>query len=188
VPTELIVGGALANCGRDAPTDEFLELLVHETPDLAAFRFRPRPRPGIEVKAALDWQAILGTAADLVGFAGILWAAYERYVKPRLERSDGFAKPFLFVSLRRPDGAFVQFALGNEYKDKEIFIEQFTRQVTELRAETGIEEDSPLLSEMSASEDWVRVHVRNRGTPSPSTEGTFTSELRLLAGAAPLKR
>ncbi|MGH8487807.1 MAG: hypothetical protein ACREXS_02755 [Gammaproteobacteria bacterium] len=160
--TELIVGGALANCGRDAPTDEFLQQLVRETPDLAIFRFRPRPRPGWGVKAALDWQAILGTGADLLAFAGVLWAAYERYVKPKLHRSDGTTKPFLFINLRRPDGTSVQFTLGNEYKDKEIFVEQFTRQVTELRAVSDAEEGRSLLSELIENEDWVRVYVRDR--------------------------
>jgi hypothetical protein len=162
--SELIVGGALANCGRKAPTDEFLEMLVRETPDHAAFRFRPRPRPGgLVIKAALaDWLAILGTGADLLAFAGVLWAAYERYVKPKRERSDGTLKPFLFISLRRSDGDFIQFALGNEHKDKDVFIETFTRQVTELRAVSGAEGESTLLSEVSENEDWVRVHVHDR--------------------------
>lgn len=159
--SELIVGGALANCGRDAPTDEFLQMLVRETTDLAAFRFRPRPRPGIGIKAALDWQAILGTGADLLAFAGVLWAAYERYVKPKLEQSEGPQKPFLFINLRRQDGSFVQFSLGNEHKNKEIFIEQFSRQVTELRAVSGTEDQSTLISQISKSEDWVRIHVRD---------------------------
>lgn len=158
---ELIVGGALANCGRDASTDEFLQLLIRETPDLAIFRFRPRPRP-VDVRAALDWQAVLGTGANLLAFAGVLWKAYEHYVKPKLARSDDTPKPFLFINLRRPDGTFVQFTLGNEYKDKEIFVEQFTRHVTELRAVSGAERDSFLLSELIQNEDWVRVHIRNR--------------------------
>jgi len=162
MPSELIVGGALANCGRDAPTDEFLELLVHDMSDLAVFRFRPKPRPGIGAKAALDWQAILGTAADLLAFAGLLWAAYERFVKPRLERNDAGPKPFLFINLRRPDGTFVQFSLGHEYKDKEVFLEHFTRKVTELRAQPGHEAGNEVLSELSQNEDWVRIHVRDR--------------------------
>lgn len=160
--SELIIGGALANCGRDAPTDEFLDLLVCEMPDLAVFRFRPKPKLGIRIKAALDWQAILGTAADLLAFAGLLWAAYERYVKPKVERNDGGPKPFLFISLRRPDGAFVQFTLGHEYKDKEVFVEQFTRQVAELRVVSDPETGSELLSKLSQNEDWMRVHVRDR--------------------------
>ncbi len=159
--SELIVGGALANCGQDAATDEFLQLLVREIPDLAIFRFHPRRRPGVDIRAALDWQAILSTGANLLTVASVLWAAYERFVKPKLDRSDGTTKPFLFISLRRPDGTFVQFGLGNEYKNNEVFVEQFTRQVTELRAVSGAGEGPSLLTELIQSEDWVRVHVRD---------------------------
>ena len=115
--SELILGGALANCGRDAPRDEFLELLLRETPDLAIFRLRPRTSL-TDVRAALDWQAILGTSANLLALAGVLWKAYERYVKPRPDRTDKTAKPFLVINIRRSDGKFVQFILGNEHKTR----------------------------------------------------------------------
>lgn len=138
--SELIVGGALANCGRDTSTDEFLQLLAREVPDLAIFRLRPRPSH-LDVRAALDWQAILTTGASLLTFADVLWKVYERFVKPKLDRSDGKSKPFLFINVRRPDGAFVQFAIGNEFKDKDIFVEQFTRKLTELRTVAGSEEE-----------------------------------------------
>ena len=158
----LILGGALANCGRNAPTEEFLQLLARETPELAVFRFRPMPKPGISAKAALDWQAILGTAADLLAFAGVLWAAYERYVKPKLGQKVEGLKPFLFINVRRPDGTFVQFSLGHDYKDKEVCVEHFTRQVEELRSLPCDEEETEVLSAISQHEDWVRIHVRNR--------------------------
>lgn len=68
---------------------EFLETLARDTNNLAIFKFCPKPRPGIGVKAALDWQAILGTAADLLAFSGVVWSAHERYVKPKRDRSAG---------------------------------------------------------------------------------------------------
>lgn len=162
MPSELIVGGALANCGRDVPMQEFLETLARDTPNLAVFQFRPKPRPGIGVKAALDWQAILGTAADLLAFAGAIWAAYERYVKPQRDQSAGPQKPFLFISFRRADGSFTQFALGEQYTEKEVFVEHFTRQISELRESATAETDEVLLTEISKSEDWVRIHVRDK--------------------------
>lgn len=158
----LIVSGALANCGRDAPTQEFLETIAREAPGLAVFQFRPRPRPGMGAKAALDWQAVLGTAADLLAFAGVIWAAYERYVKPKREQSSGTQRPFLFISFRRADGSFVQFALGEQHKDKEVFIEHFTRQLSELRESSVGEPDEELLTEISKTEDWVRIVVRDK--------------------------
>ncbi len=162
MPSELIVLGALANCGQDAPTDDFLEMLIRETPDLAAFRFRPKPRAGWGVKASLDWQAVLGTGADILAFATVLWAAFERYVRPRLQRG-GPSQPFLFIQLKRHDGDSVQFAIGrDEFKDKEVFIEQFTREVKELRASGDALGGAGALSELSRSEEWVRIRVRDR--------------------------
>jgi len=122
----------------------------------------------VDIRAALDWQGILSTGANLLAFASALWAAYERYVKPKLDRSDETTKPFLFISLRRPDGTFVQFALGKEYKDKdkEIFVEQFTRQVTELRTISVTRKGPSLLSELTQNEDWVRVQVRDGKDPN----------------------
>ena len=156
---ELIVIAALANCGQDAPTDDFLKMLIRETPDLAVSRFPPKSGT---IWAALDWQGILGTAADILAFAGLLWAAYERYVKPRLERV-GPSSPFLFIQLRRRDGASVQFAIGkDDCKDKEIFIEQFTREVTELRAGPDTGGGARPLSNLSESENSVRIRIRDR--------------------------
>ena len=123
------------------------------------FQFHPKPRPGIGVRAALDWQAILGTGADLLAFAGVIWAAYERYVKPKREKSTGTQKPFLFISFRRADGSFTQFALGEKYSEKEVFVEHFTRQISELRESSTAETGEALLTKISKSEDWVRIHV-----------------------------
>jgi hypothetical protein len=155
----LTIGGAFANCGRDAPQEEFLEFLAQETPDLPMFRFVPAP--GRITAAALDWQAVLGTGADLVAYATVLWAAYERFVKPRLGKRDEGHEPFLFVSVRRADGTFAQFSLGREYDDQDVFIDQFSNRVSELRSGDG-ESDEEVLSEVSHQQEWVRIRVRGR--------------------------
>lgn len=160
--SELIVYGALANCGPDAPTDEFLALLAGMAPDVAVFRYRPIPKSELKIKSVADWQAILGTGADLIAFAGLIWAAYERWVRPKIEEKKH--KPFLFINLKRPDGTFVQFSLGHEHKDKEMFIEQFRREVSVLRSAPGVggDDETVLLKKISEHEDWVRVHVRDK--------------------------
>ncbi len=163
MPSELIVVGAFANCGQDPPTESLLEVLAKEAKDLAVFRFQPKPRPGVRIKAAFDWQAILGTGADLLAFGGLIWAAYERYIKPKLITASAGQKPFLFVSLRKPDGTFIQFGLGNEYTEKDVFIESFTRQATTIRSSTSDNGSQSLETKISEHEDWVRVSVRSDG-------------------------
>jgi hypothetical protein len=156
----LLVGGALANCGSGALQEEFLEFLLQKTPDLTVFRLVPPP--GRVMAAALDWQGVLGTGADLIAYASALWAAYDRFVKPLLKKRNRGPQPFLFATVRRPDGTFAQFSLGQEYDDQEVFVEQFTKQISPLRAGDG-ESDEELISEFSQREEWVRIHVRGRG-------------------------
>ncbi len=89
--------------------------------------------------AALDWQAVLGTGADLIAWAGVLWASYERFVKPRQKKSDGEGiQAFLFLNVSRPQGDFAQFTLGRTYTDRDAFFDAFVTQVGALRAADGL--------------------------------------------------
>jgi hypothetical protein len=159
VPSELLATAVLANCGRDAPQREFMESVATEVPGVAVFQQQPRPGGNLEIKAAVDWQAVLGTAADLLAFAGLIWAAYERYVKPRREKHRGGQKPLLFLQVSSLDGSFVQFSLGSEVTDKQVFIEQFVREVTELRAQESPDGEQ-VLTAISKNESWVRIGIR----------------------------
>lgn len=160
--SELVVVAALANCGRDAPTEEFFAMLAEGAPELAVFRHQPVPRAGWGIKASIDWQAILGTGADLLAFAGVLWAAYEKYVKPKREAHNGSPAPFLFIQIKRPDGTFVQCGIGNEFQDKDVFIEHFVQEATELRAGAPDDPEGSVLNAISQHEDWIRIQVSTR--------------------------
>jgi hypothetical protein len=157
----LIVGGALANWGPDAPEDEFLELLAQGVPDVPVFRLVSRP--GHPRAAAFDWQSVLGTGADLIAYETVLWAGYERFVKPRLQRHKERQSPFLFVAVRRPDGSFTQFQLGREYDSEKAFAQEFERQVSALRETSDGPTDAELIREFSQDEVWVLYARRNRG-------------------------
>jgi hypothetical protein len=153
----LIIGGALANCGRDVSTDDFLQFLLQETHELAIFKLQPRP--GHIVAAAFDWQGVLGTAADILAFASVLWTAYEKFVKPNSENNTISTKPFLFINLRRTDGSFVQFSIGKAENEKQAFIEHFSKQVSELRATPSANDDSEVISTITQQDDWVRIRI-----------------------------
>ena len=162
MPSELLVTAALANCGREALSREVMEEIASDVPGVMVFHYRPRPGDNLQVRAALDWQAVLGTAADLLAFAGAIWAAYERFVKPRRERHKGLHKPFLFLQVWHRGESFVQFTLGNDVEDRDIFIEQFVRQTAELRA-LEVSHEGHVVAARFESESWVRVQVQSRG-------------------------
>ena len=169
MPAALIVSGALANFGPEAPQDESLEYLVEQAPDVAVFR-RVRT-PGSITGAAFDWQGVLGTGADLIAYAGVLWGAYGRFVGPRLEKRRDGPEPSIFVSVRRPDGTFAQFSINREFDDQDLFVEVFVAQVSELRSGHG-EKDDELLSEFSHQDRWVRIEASDRKHPSDGRQAT----------------
>jgi hypothetical protein len=153
MPAALIVMADLANC-EDPPADEFHRVLEEATPDSPAFRYRPEPGT---IVAALDWQAVLGTGADLIAYAGVLWAAYERFIKPRRERRKHPEEDaLLVVFVRQLRGDSVQFAVGREYTDRETFIDAFVSRVTTLRSGDG-PADEELAAEIGREESWERV-------------------------------
>ena len=133
--SDLIIISTLANCGPDAPTDEFQRFLINETPGLTPFRRHSASAEGIKIRASLDWQAVLGTGADLLAFAGVLWTAYEKYVKPRLKKNNNVPKLFLYIQISSPSKIFVQFSLGHSHKDKDCFTKDFVEKVSELRSD-----------------------------------------------------
>ncbi len=159
MPTALIVRAELANRGGDALRQEFRRLLQDATPDTQAFLYRPAP--GTVVAAALDWQAVLGTGADLIAYSGILWTAYERFVKPRRKkRRTGETPAFLFVNVRQPGGDVAQFAIGHTYTDRAAFIEAFVSQAAALRSAEG-PADETLIAELDREPDWVRAETED---------------------------
>jgi hypothetical protein len=166
----LIVDGVLANCGPE-PSDELIQLLLLHTRELEIFRLRP-PEPGFERKAAFDWRAIVGTGADLLAFGELLWAAYERFVKPRLERRSikGF-EPRLIIVIGRSNDRYVEFSLGTDFQDKDVFVEHFERTVSELRDLPEGDREGERIAEVTRSESWVRVSMRgdtsHRGSRTP---------------------
>lgn len=157
----LTVVAALANCGPDAPQEEFLQFLAHETPENPIFLHRPAPET---IRASLDWQGVLGTGANLIAYAGALWAAYERFVRPRLKKKGKRQDAFLFVSVRRPDGEFAQFTLGRQFTGRDEFIDGFVNEISDLRSGDGPSE-SELLSEIGQREEWIRIDDRDAQHP-----------------------
>jgi hypothetical protein len=153
MPSALTMIVEAANCGEAFRKDELRRFLLEGMPDGIAYRYEPPPGT---VVAALDWQALIGTGADLIAYAGAIWAAYERFVKPRRKKADtAAAQAFLLVHVKRRDGSFAQFALGHEYRDREAFVERFSSEVARLRDGEG-PTDEALKARLDESGTWTR--------------------------------
>lgn len=156
--TALRLGGALANCGREVGTDDFLQILADNAPELELYRLIPRSG----IKAALDWQAILTTVASAYTIGSAVWEAYERLVKPRLERDPDFAG-FVIVTVRGAGRDSAQFVINREYESREAFLDDFTRQVGMLRLSDDGPSDDELRWEFSENGDWIPFRTGRGG-------------------------
>jgi hypothetical protein len=127
---KIIIGGALANAHGEAKVQDLVNYLTEGTSDWDICI--PQPRPGLIRAAAFDWQGILSTTANLITVGGLIWGAYERFIKPIHDR-DKNSKSFLYIVVKHEDGRFFQFSLGSDKLSREDFIELFRRAVMELR-------------------------------------------------------
>lgn len=151
----IIISGALANTYGKVNTHDLVNFLAEGTDDWDVYVLRPRP--GSIMAAALDWQAILGTTADLIQVGGLLYAAYQLFIKP-IHDKDRNSRSFLYIVIKHIDGRFAQFSLGTEKLNREDFIELFRQVVNELRSSSEEEENnSSAVLEIEESDIWKRI-------------------------------
>jgi len=110
---------------------------------------RVRAKGGI-IGAAFDYTILIepvSTIANLIAIADLLWNAYKRFFG-----KDQSAR--LYISL--PDGT--TFGLGEEERDRDIFIRNFTTRVIELQQHPKAiaKKTTEIITEIQNSDIWVR--------------------------------
>jgi len=150
--SKLIIRGALANTGSEIKTDELLDFLMNETKDTEFYKLSPTP--GMIMNAALDWQIILGSTASVITIAQIFWSAYKKFILPLKKK--GKQNAFLFVTVENHKRDFAQFTIGQEYQSEEMFIQEFTEKVTEIRHKTDPEEMELKIKETNSIMTWKK--------------------------------
>ena len=129
---KVIILGTIANTGIGDGNQVFTKFFKENVEDIEVHRINYGPGPHM----ALDWQLIIDSAslvANIATIAGTLWAAYEKFVVP--SKKDNAR---IFVQFKNEEGKFEQFSIGSEYKDKNIFIQTFTRKVESLNNVSNI--------------------------------------------------
>jgi hypothetical protein len=123
---------ALANVkhGVVAP-DEFYSFIESHAEDVHTFWLDPEKTRGRVVGAAIEYLVILGAVGSVASIAALLWMAYDKFIgkKKKSEKDDAG----LYISIEYPEGTRYNFWLGKDYKDRDIFIEEFTEKVEELQ-------------------------------------------------------
>lgn len=105
--------------------------------------------------AAIDYVLLLGAAGSVASLASLLWMAYEKFIAPT--KSTPADQAGIHVALHQSDGSLVEFFIGKEYKDRELFIGDFTSTVTALRESGDSEAHYQEVSvEVKRSGLWIR--------------------------------
>lgn len=118
---------SLANLsGRVGPEDVY-RFIESTGEDIETYKLDSRKVSA----AAIDYVVLLCAAGSVASLASLLWMAYEKFIAPT--KSTPSDQAGIYVVLRRPDGSLVEFFIGKEYKDRELFIGDFTATVTALR-------------------------------------------------------
>jgi hypothetical protein len=162
MPTALtLVGNAIR---ADLALNELPRAIAAENPDLVVFEWRSVP--GVIEGAAFDWVAVLSVSADLLAIAGALWTVYEKLIKKRRQKKFENSPVFL-IEVSNQQNTTVRFLI-EESTRREIFVEEFQRTVSALRASEAAKSEEIIVEEYERSELHRRVHVHTEGGTPPN--------------------
>jgi hypothetical protein len=89
-----------------------------------------------------------------VQLGSALWSAYERFIVPR-KKADSNAG--LISMIRTDDGSLTSFWIGNQYRDRNHFLEEFTAKVEMTRStEADGKTTEKVVAEIRSGGGWVR--------------------------------
>jgi hypothetical protein len=148
-------GIALANTHGSVDTEQFYSFIESQKGDFETYN-RAMPPPGsISVyAAALDYMVLLNIAGSAASIASILWMAYEKFIVPTKKKDDDSG---IVVIIRKDNGITDQFWIGNTDKSKEIFIQNFSHKIDNIRnSEVPGESTSHTNEKLSYESIWIR--------------------------------
>jgi hypothetical protein len=150
---QIVIGVAIANAPRDVDVMEVKQFISDVEGGFEMYSHAPKP-PGTIQAAAFDFALILDSVESILGIAKILWEAYDRFIAPKKTKGDDSAG--IYVVTRKPDATVAELMIGSIYKDKEVFIEEFTRTITRIKNLDNDDFFEEAMAEIKYSQDWVR--------------------------------
>lgn len=145
---------SLANVGDLARSEEVYDFIERNAADVKSYVLDASRVKG-RIVAAIEYVLILGVVGSVASIASLLWMAYDKFIGNIKKNSDDTAG--LYIAIQDPDGTVTHFWLGNEYKDRDIFIEKFTESVELLRDDESVAEHTQQkVQELEADDLMVR--------------------------------
>jgi len=143
----------LANVFNGVNIEEVYSFIESNLDDVDTYYINPEP--GHCVAAALDYTMLLSLAADFASLASLLWIAYDKFIGSR--KSSPKDDAGIYIGIPFPNGKIMPFWIGNDYKDKDIFIETFVECIEELKQNPdSFRVAINIKSEMEHSKIWAK--------------------------------
>ena len=147
----LVIKMAVADTGFGTKSDEFNEIIdfiSSNIQDGEMYKLEPKAL-GIHA-AAFDIMLILGITANIASIASLLWMAYDKYIAQKSKQGG------LYLSMGKGDNK-IDLYIGKEYKEKDIFIEVFTKSASQIKDSKNSKEDfDETIMMLKSSDDWEK--------------------------------
>ena len=140
----------LANCGTIKNANSLYDYIESKVDGIETYQINTRAN----IAAAIDFIIVLGAVGSIASIASLLWIAYEKYIAPKKHDKDDTAG--IYIVLNKPDGTHAEFWIGNQYKNKDVFIKDFTAVAEECRKSRTSLELTESKIEFRKSNIWVR--------------------------------
>lgn len=121
----------LPNLNRRVEPDVIYSFIESNAENINTFWIDPEKTRGRLVAASIEYVILLGVIGSVASIASLLWMAYDKFIGQKKQSNNDDAG--LYISIEYPDGTQYNFWLGKEYKNRKIFIQEFTKRVTELQ-------------------------------------------------------
>ena len=152
----IVLNLAVANAPSNTNVEEVFQFIEDSKQELETYGLiPPSDDPRVSRKAVFDYTIVLGAAGSIASLAALLWAAYDKFIAPKKTTETDNAG--VYIGIREPDGTAVDFWIGNSYRDKDVFIEDFTKTVSSIRKSDEAKEwFSQTEAEIKNSKIWIR--------------------------------
>ncbi len=148
--TRIAIKVAAANLTDRTKGDEVGNRLLQFFAEAEVYHLEP-PK-GREVVAAFDW-IVISRIADTLGIASALWLIYDKIIRPLKHGAKD--DQGLYVMIDAEHG--LQWFLGKDIKDREVFVKDFVAKVSQYqRTDEAGRVFTQTVREIQVSEMWVK--------------------------------
>ena len=139
---------------QDVDPEELYRFIESQADSIRTYWIDPEKARGRHVRAAVEYIVLLGAVGSVASIASLLWQAYDKFIGQKKKKEDTAG---LYISIEFPDRTRYDFWLGNEYKDRDIFIEEFTNAAEKLQNDPSAgKKTNEVLSSIIHEDLWTR--------------------------------